>query len=78
MDRNVRSICRCSCVLQFTRRRAIGSALHRPTSQVIHRSGLFNIDGRTFGGFPPNTLHVNCFARLYRFPSALIAAVLGS
>jgi hypothetical protein len=30
----------CSCVLQFTRRRAVCSVLHRPTSRVIHRSGL--------------------------------------
>lgn len=41
MDRNVRSKCRCSCILQFTCRRAICCVLHRPTSQVIHRSGLF-------------------------------------
>ena len=39
-DRNVRSKRRCSCVLQFTRRRAFCCVLHRPTSQVIHRSGL--------------------------------------
>lgn len=48
MDRNVRSKCRCSCVLQFTRRRAVCSALHRPTSQVIHRSGLLRIKCRSF------------------------------
>ena len=34
--RNVRSKCRCSCVLQFTFRRAVGCVLHRPPSQVIH------------------------------------------
>ena len=34
--RNVRSKCRCSCVLQFTFRRAVSCVLHRPTSQVIH------------------------------------------
>lgn len=39
VDRNVRSKCRCSCVLQFTIWRAISCVLHRPTSQVIHRSG---------------------------------------
>lgn len=39
-DRNVRSKRRCSCVLQFTCRRAICCVLHRPTSRVIHRSGL--------------------------------------
>lgn len=39
VDRNVRSKCRCSCVLQFTSRRAISCVLHRPTSRVIHRSG---------------------------------------
>lgn len=38
-DRNVRSKCRCSCVLQFTCRRAISCVLHRSTSQVIRRSG---------------------------------------
>lgn len=37
--RNVRSKCRCSCVLQFTRKRAFSCVFHRPTSQVIHRSG---------------------------------------
>jgi hypothetical protein len=37
--RNVRSNCRCSCVLQFTRQRAFSCVFHRPTSQVIHRSG---------------------------------------
>lgn len=37
--RNVRSKCRCSCVLQFTRRRAVCCVFHRPTSRVIHRSG---------------------------------------
>lgn len=35
----MRSKRRCSCVLQFTRRRAFCCVLHRPTSQVIHRSG---------------------------------------
>lgn len=39
VDRNVRSKCRCSCVLQFTSWRAISCVLHRSTSQVIHRSG---------------------------------------
>jgi hypothetical protein len=39
--RNVRSKCRCSCVLQFTCRRAFSGVLHRPTCQVIHRSGLY-------------------------------------
>ena len=34
--RNVRSKCRCSCVLQFTFRHAVGCVLHRPPSQVIH------------------------------------------
>ena len=34
--RNVRSKCRCSCVLQFTFRRAVSCVLHRPPSQVIH------------------------------------------
>ena len=35
-DRNMRSKCRCSCVLQFTFRRAVRCVLHRPPSQVIH------------------------------------------
>ena len=34
--RNMRSKCRCSCVLQFTFRRAVSCVLHRPPSQVIH------------------------------------------
>ena len=34
--RNMRSKCQCSCVLQFTFRRAVGCVLHRPPSQVIH------------------------------------------
>ena len=34
--RNVRSKCRCSCVLQFTLQHAVSCALHRPSSQVIH------------------------------------------
>ena len=32
----MRSKCRCSCVLQFTFRRAVSCVLHRPPSQVIH------------------------------------------
>jgi hypothetical protein len=43
--RNVRSKCRCSCVLQFTCRRAFSGVLHRPTCQVIHRSGLYFCSG---------------------------------
>ena len=39
--RNMRSKCRCSCVLQFTFRRAVGCVLHRPPSQVIHCKVLF-------------------------------------
>lgn len=39
--RNVRSKCRCSCVLQFTFRRAVSCVLHRPPSQVIHCIVLF-------------------------------------
>ena len=35
-DRNMRSKCRCSCVLQFTLRHAAICVLHRPPSQVIH------------------------------------------
>lgn len=36
--RHVRSNCRCSCVLQFTRLHAVSCVLHRPTSRVIHHS----------------------------------------
>jgi hypothetical protein len=39
--RNMRSKCRCSCVLQFTFRRAVSYVLHRPPSQVIHCTVLF-------------------------------------
>jgi hypothetical protein len=42
--RNVRSTCRCSHNLRITRRRAVSCGLHRPTSQVIHRSGLSLVD----------------------------------
>ena len=38
---NMRSKCRCSCVLQFTFRRAVSCVLHRPLSQVIHCTVLF-------------------------------------
>lgn len=41
--RNVRSTCRCSHNLRITRRRAVSCGLHRPTSQVIHRSGFSDI-----------------------------------
>lgn len=34
----MRSNCRCSCVLQFTRLHAVSCVLHRPTSRVIHHS----------------------------------------
>ena len=34
--RNMRSKCRCSCVLQFTLYRGVSSVLHRPPSQMIH------------------------------------------
>ena len=34
--RNMRSKCRCSCVLQFTRHHRVSSVLHRPPSQMIH------------------------------------------
>lgn len=38
--RNVRSKCRCSCVLQFTFRHAASCVLHRLPSRVIHRIEL--------------------------------------
>ena len=34
--RYMRSKCRCSCVLQFTRHHRVSSVLHRPPSQMIH------------------------------------------
>ena len=37
IDCNMRSKCRCSCVLQFTRWRTVCCVLHRPMSQVILR-----------------------------------------
>ena len=37
----MRSKCRCSCVLQFTFRRAVSCVLHRPSSQVIHCAVLY-------------------------------------
>ena len=40
--RHLRSKCRCSCVLQFTCRRAASCGLHRPTSQGIHWYGLYH------------------------------------
>jgi hypothetical protein len=40
MDRNMRSKCQCSCVLQFTCQHAVCCVLHRPTNQVIPRLGL--------------------------------------
>ncbi len=40
--RNMRSKCRCSCVLQFTFRRAVSCVLHRPPSQVIHCIVLYH------------------------------------
>ena len=42
--RNMRSKCRCSCVLQFTFRRAVSCVLHRPPSQVIHCTVLFFLE----------------------------------
>lgn len=39
--RNMRSKCRCSCVLQFTLRHGVSSVLHRPPSQMIHCIVLF-------------------------------------
>lgn len=38
LGRHLRSKRRCSCVLQFTRLRAVSCVLHRPTSRVIHHS----------------------------------------
>ena len=40
--RNMRSKCRCSCILQFTFRRAVSCVLHRPPSQVIHCTLLYS------------------------------------
>jgi hypothetical protein len=38
---NVRSKCRCSCVLQFTLCHAFSCVLHRPPSQLIHCTALY-------------------------------------
>ena len=40
--RNMRSKCRCSCVLQFTLCHAFSSVLHRPPSQLIHCIVLYS------------------------------------
>lgn len=39
-SRHLRSKCRCSCVLQFTRRHTVCCVFHRPTSRGIHLTGL--------------------------------------
>ena len=44
--RNMRSKCRCSCVLQFTRHHRVSSVLHRPPSQMIHCIVLY-LDSQT-------------------------------
>ena len=38
---NMRSKCRCSCVLQFTLCHAFSCVLHRPPSQLIHCIALY-------------------------------------
>ena len=45
--RNMRSKCRCSCVLQFTRHHRVSSVLHRPPSQMIHCIVLY-LDSQTW------------------------------
>ena len=45
--RNMRSKCRCSCVLQFTRHHGVSSVLHRPQSQMIHCIVLCCVNSRT-------------------------------
>ena len=45
--RNMRSKCRCSCVLQFTRHHGVSSVLHRPPSQMIHCIVLY-LDSQTW------------------------------
>ena len=47
--RNMRSKCRCSCVLQFTRHLGVSSVLHRPLSQIIHCIVLY-LGFQTFEG----------------------------
>ena len=44
--RNMRSKCRCSCVLQFTRHHGVSSVLHRPPSQMIHCIVLCRVNFR--------------------------------
>ena len=45
--RNMRSKCRCSCVLQFTRHLRVSSVLHRPLSQMIHCIVLYLVFRQT-------------------------------
>ena len=47
--RNMRSKCRCSCVLQFTWHLGVSSVLHRPLSQIIHCIVLY-LGFQTFEG----------------------------
>ena len=47
------------CVLQFTLVNAAGCALHRCTSQVIHRSELYFLDSRPPAG-PPGCASQDC------------------
>lgn len=49
--RNMRSKCRCSCVLQFTLRHGVSSVLHRPPSQMIHCMVLYLVSGLAAGQF---------------------------
>jgi hypothetical protein len=63
---NMRSNCRCSCVLQFTFCHAFSCVLHRPPSQLIHCMALYQFH---LPVFPPEELF---FFFLIRFACAQI------
>ena len=45
---NMRSNCRCSCVLQFTLCHAFSCVLHRPPIQLIHCMALYRLFSKLF------------------------------
>ena len=45
---NMRSNCRCSCVLQFTLCHAFSCVLHRPPIQLIHCMALYRVFSKLF------------------------------
>ena len=61
--RNMRSKCRCSCVLQFTLRHGVSSVLHRPPSQMIHCMVLYLVSGLAAGKFSSKEPFSTCPSR---------------